>query len=304
MASFSNTLNWSISRDDTFSYCKRKYYLSYYESWGGWNSWAAPRKQLAYFLKNRQFVVTWVGDVVHKAIKYAIQNCEQNNQEYVIESLKKRLQKDFDNSKLFTRETAKPKDLWLFEHYKSTDPDVEFNVEKAELCLRNFFGSDAFQEIKIAKESNSILYLDEGDIKKMLFQMDGLPIYAIPDLCYKKQDGSYTIIDWKTGKSKEEELTMQLKLYALRLQYVDKIDLAKNEVNAYVFYLPENEMKGRNVLQEDIESIGEYARSSFSRMREMLTDIENNVPMEESCFPKTEHVNKCTSCVFHEMCYG
>ena len=34
---FKNDFSWSFSRDSAFNTCKRKYYYSYYGSWGGWN---------------------------------------------------------------------------------------------------------------------------------------------------------------------------------------------------------------------------------------------------------------------------
>ena len=34
---FKNDFSWSFSRDNAFNTCKRKYYYSYYGSWGGWN---------------------------------------------------------------------------------------------------------------------------------------------------------------------------------------------------------------------------------------------------------------------------
>ena len=191
----------------------------------------------------------------------------------------------------------------LYEHYKSQTVDLEPHIETAELCLNNFFGSHFYEEVKDAKQTNSILYLDDGDINKMLFLMDTVPIYAIPDLCYKKPDGSYSIVDWKTGKTKVEDLTLQLKMYTLRLQYVNKIVIPEQEVNAFAYYLTSNEIKGGKVLGEDVVYINEYATSSFSDMKGMLIDIEKNSPMDETCFPMTEHINKCASCAFYEICF-
>jgi hypothetical protein len=36
MGELANTFSWSYSRHGMFSECLRKYWLSYYGSWGGW----------------------------------------------------------------------------------------------------------------------------------------------------------------------------------------------------------------------------------------------------------------------------
>jgi hypothetical protein len=36
MADLINTLNYSVSREETLRYCARKYYISYNASWNGW----------------------------------------------------------------------------------------------------------------------------------------------------------------------------------------------------------------------------------------------------------------------------
>ena len=203
MASISNNLSWSISRSELFNFCKRKYYFNYYESWEGWNNRAPLRKQKAYFLKNRQQADPWVGDIVHKAIKYTIQNPDKATHSFVIDSLVKRLKYDYEQSLRQNSRTAKPKDFWFFEHYQGRLVDLTKYTEKALLCIENFFNSFILDEIRWAAENQQIIYLDEGDINKMLFQLGHIPVYAIPDLCFRREDGSVLIVDWKTGKSKD-----------------------------------------------------------------------------------------------------
>lgn len=303
MSDLKNILNWSISRADTFTYCKKKYYLSYYESWNGWERSTEPRKQLAYFLKKRQFIDMWIGDIVHRAIKFSIDNIIQVDKKYIIDNLQKRIEFDFNNSRNRTKLNSKPKDFWLYEHYRNKAIDsIEKYVDKAKISISNYFESDLFEEIKIAKQKGEIIYLDNGNINEMLFIFKSIPIFAIPDLCYKDQNGSYNIVDWKTGKSTEEELTLQLKMYSLRLHSINHINPIETEVNAFAFYLPSNIRNGRRVNLEDITFIEGYCLDSFNEMKEILINIENNIPKEEHFFPMTKNINKCQSCVFYEIC--
>ena len=302
MAALSNQLSWSISRLDLFGYCKRKYYFTYYESWEGWLYNAPERKRMAYFLKNRPQAVPWVGEVVHNAIKYTILNFEKATPSFIRDSLVKRLTADYKQSLAYTKSTAKPKDRWFLEHYRGETIDLEDCIEKGLTCIDHFFNSFLLDEIKWSAETANILYLDEADIEKMLFKMGEIPTYAIPDLCFRREDGSIVLIDWKTGKSKEEELTLQLKLYANRLVLLDGIDVAQDLVEGYAFYLAEDELKGRQVVGEDIIEINELAIRSFENMKTVLEDIPRNKPLPEEFFEKTTQENKCKSCAFREIC--
>ena len=303
MASFTNKLSWSISRAETFDYCKRKYFLSYYEYWDGWSAKATPRKKLIYFLKQKQFVINWVGKVVHNAIKYAIQQGTAVDQAFVASSLRKRLQADFDKSLLYTLENAKPKDLWLYEHYRQLPIDFARELELADGYLRAFFTSAYNEEILAARLRGDILYLDEDDIEKMLFQMGSIPVYAIPDLCYRRPDGSYMLLDWKTGKRKGDELSMQLKLYGARMEQVDGIKLGDVNIEAASFFLSSNEAVGRFLQTEDLEFIKQHAVQTFQLMKDQLRDVSTNTPHDESVFPMTESLAKCGYCAFAEICH-
>jgi hypothetical protein len=304
MPNLVNTLSWSISRAELFAYCKRKYYFSYYEYWNGWDRNETERKRLIYFLKKKTLKDVWVGNVVHNAIKYSIQNIETITLEYILTNLHKRLHKDFDKSISTAKENYTLKELWLYEHYKAKTVNFDDVIEKATNCVNNFFENELFFEIKQAYLNNAIIYLDDGDINKMLFMMENIPIYAIPDLCYKNKDGSFVIIDWKTGICRSDNLSLQLKMYALRLALVDRIDPKENDVTANAIYLLNKEKRGRKVTIEDISEIKTYAKESFLEMKDMLINIEQNLPLDEPNFPMTEDTSKCRNCLFQEVCYS
>lgn len=301
MADFINSFSWSISRSDMFDYCKRKYYLNYYESWGGWEWNATSRNRLIYFLKNRQFSEMWLGDVVHKAIKYAIEHRNEVDENKLIDFLTRRLAKDHQTSTAFTKATAKPKDLWLFEHYKNKEIDLAAVTEKAILCIKSFFKSQPYQEL-MEIENKDILYLDNADLNMMQFDLNGDTLYAIPDLCYRNKQGHIILIDWKTGRAPETDLTPQLKLYSLRLSLVDQLNPDQQQIYAYSIYLQDGEQKGRRISTEDIDSILQKANASMGEMKASLIDVINNQPKPVGAFPKTDNTRKCGSCVYQELC--
>ena len=54
VADLTNDFSWSRSRDNVFQECRRRYYLHYYGSWGGWQAEGDPRARLLYVLKRLQ----------------------------------------------------------------------------------------------------------------------------------------------------------------------------------------------------------------------------------------------------------
>jgi hypothetical protein len=303
MADLINTLNYSVSREETLKYCARKYYISYYESWNGWLAAAPERTQLAYFLKKRDTAAIWIGHHIHSAIKSIIQNIDRSELGHAIEILKAKLSEDFIKSKNRTKSNGKVKDLWLYEHYKGEILDYNRIEERAVHLLTNFFESHIYKALKAKYGSYKILYLDSDDFDQMKFEFNGFTVFAIPDLCYQKDDGSVAIWDWKTGKSGEEDLSKQLKTYALRLMVSNGINPAATKVEGYSYFLDDLTMNGNIINMDDIESIKTSISKGFNDMQDLLEDVPSNAPKQEDYFPKTQHTNKCKGCVFNEMCW-
>jgi RecB family exonuclease len=151
-------------------------------------------------------------------------------------------------------------------------------------------------------ENKDILYLDSGNINEMQFDLDNTVVYAIPDLCYRNKDGHIVLIDWKTGRAPDTELTPQLKLYALRLSLADQLHPNEREIFAYSIYLQDGSQKGRKINVEDLDLIRDKAAASIADMKAALRDADNNVPKDVDVFPKTDHTKKCLSCVYQEIC--
>lgn len=295
--------SWSISRQDVFESCKRKYYFSYYAHQGGWRADASPLAKKIYFLKKLEPAVMWTGSVIHRAIRYAIVNRHVVTQQKVLDFLLKRLEVDHHASKQIDPAIASPKDFLLFEHYKGVETDIELIKEKAVICFTNFFNSLYFQEL-MAIPDHQLLYIDpdQDDVASMKFSWNAIPIYAIPDICYRNVEGKIRLLDWKTGKAPETELSEQLKVYAWRLQHIDGIDPAQHEMLASSVYLLDLAERGRRIIKEDIEHIVGSIHTSIDQMKQFMFDQTKNIPLEMEAFPLTDNLKKCSSCVFAEVC--
>ena len=72
VADLANEFSWSRTRDNIFQECRRRYYLHYYGSWGGWDPGADPAVRALYVLKQLGTRQMWAGRLVHEAAERAL----------------------------------------------------------------------------------------------------------------------------------------------------------------------------------------------------------------------------------------
>ena len=92
---FKNDFSWSFSRDNVFNTCKRKYYYSYYGSWGGWNKDADELSKKLYMLNKMTSLPMLAGSIVHdevertlKVLRYGRKADIDKSKENVIKNFK------------------------------------------------------------------------------------------------------------------------------------------------------------------------------------------------------------------------
>lgn len=72
MTDLKNEFSWSKSRNEMFNECKRKYFFNYYGSWNGWDNNEKDRTKRIYYLKQLNTKEIWLGQIIHKVIKYVL----------------------------------------------------------------------------------------------------------------------------------------------------------------------------------------------------------------------------------------
>ena len=204
MADLVNEFSWSRSRDATFQDCRRKYYLHYYGSWGGWDAAVAPDVRRLYILKQLASRQMWAGRIVHDAIEMALQVYQHGREvpvEPFIADVIGRMRTEWKGSR-DGRYREAPKTLALFEHEYALDlkPEVwQMLRRNVETCLRNFFRLPLLAEVrKTAPEHWSIEHWSK------VFDFEGTPVWIAPDFGFWNdvESGSLTpaASPWWTGR--------------------------------------------------------------------------------------------------------
>ena len=297
-----NTFSWSKSRGEEFRECERKYFYDRYASWGGWDKNAPRETRMAYVLKNLKNRWAWKGETVHHVIEDVLKSLK-NGQAVTLDTALARLtetmRRNYKSSKAKKHWEDPKNNLGLFEHeYEKPVSDEiwkEIHDSSAQ-CLKNFYGSALFKELK---EDDKKSWLVIEDLEE--FQFEGAKIYVKLDFARLK-NGKIEIFDWKTGKDDGAAATVQIGAYAMYA--MKKWNVPVSELRAFLFYLTEpsptvNEQAVNEALIQD--TMGKMSQSIHG-MHELLLDPVKNIPKPRANFSFTENTRLCGYCNFYKIC--
>jgi len=300
MAELVNRFSWSLSRQRIFDECKRRYYLHYYRSWGGWEEGGEPEARLAYRLKQIVSLEMWVGDILHRLIEAQLRRLKEGFRPLVRPLLEQ-------GRSLLNREWRQSLDrLWrknpkhnrnLFEHYYGIEVSAQRRADLRDrlfTCLENFCASPLLDKL-VALEPSAWLAVERFDT----FAVDGVPVFVKID-CAVRMGSTILIIDWKSGRPSDGDID-QIACYGLYAMQKWGADLA--DIRALPVYLLSNEAREQPIAPERALAMEEKIVSGIAAMRSMLADPAANVAREED-FPPTDDYRVCRRCNFHEICHG
>lgn len=300
MGRLTNTLSWSLSRQQMFGECRRQYYLHYYRSWGGWEDGAEPVARLTYRLKQIVNLDLWTGALLHRLIEGQLARLRRGFRPAanpLCEQARSLLNQEWRQS-VEQRWRENPKhNVNLFEHYYGIEIGDQRRAdlrEKLFACLDHFCALPLLERL-VAAEPNAWLAVEQLDT----FLVDRVPVYVKLD-CAVQLDGRTLIIDWKSGRASERDLA-QIACYGLYA--MQKWRTGFENLRTLLVYLLANETAEQPIGPEQALAMQERIVSGIQAMREVLADPIANVAREED-FPKTNQLHRCRRCNFHEICYG
>ncbi len=288
---FTPILGWSVSRFDTFSYCKRKYYYTYYGKFDR----EFPLQKINQ-LKSLTSEALTIGSLAHD----------------VIEAILKRLQKsteviDESRMKNFVKQQVQK---YMLDHtfteiyYKEKESiDENYIAESVFNAVMIFVKSERFEWVKNLPESSKQQWIIEPDgFGETRIQTDRGELKAYCKVDFMLPNGrDIYILDWKTGKQDDLKHRKQLIGYSLfaSFHFENKFDriipILAYLKDGYSEVLPE-------ISEADIENFKDDMYGDTKDMHRMNLDIENNTPLSKDEFTQTESESKCKYCEFKELC--
>jgi CRISPR/Cas system-associated exonuclease Cas4 (RecB family) len=243
----------------------------------------------------------WAGAKVHDCINHTLTNLQRGisvlDVDQIVEITLNQMREEFRSSRE-KRYLTHPKTCALFEHEYEvpiSDADWKNTADNVVQCLRNFYDSETFAMLK---ELPQHMWLEVEDFSS--FNLDSTKIWAVLDCSFRTDDGGVTIIDWKTGRSMSEDVSMQLSCYAMYAMQKWGVDPEK--VKLIEYNLLANQGAEFTVSAAEIENTKTYVAGSIADMQSTLVDVDNNVPKEEEAFQKVEDDRIRSSCNFKKVC--
>jgi len=297
---FKNEFTWSQSRYNTFEECLRKYYFNYYAYWGGWQKTEPQRTKEIYILKGLRNRYMWGGTRVHDTIKDTIKAIQRGvstfDEDSIITTAIEQMRNEFKSSKA-KQYRFPPKSVAIYEHEYDIfldDSEWKKSTDNVEQCLKNFYNSDIFAFLK---ELPKTKWLDVENFS--FFYLNGVKVWVIIDCSFRIHEGA-TIIDWKTGKNINQNVSLQLICYSI--YGTEKWELQPDEIKSVEYNLLSNQGVDFFISADEIEDTKLKIRGSIASMQSYLIDVENNIPKEEECFEKTKNELACKNCNFRKVC--
>lgn len=306
-APLKNEFAWSWSRHEMFYRCARRVYWQHYGSWGGWERDAPKDAALAYRLKQIKSVAMLVGGVLHEVVSERLKmradapepvpgrQIQEEVERRVLKRMRESRHRDwerFGNPKRYAI---------LFEDYFGAGVE-ERDQEQALALIRECsagFASSIYAKRAFAVPKNRLRIIDPSDFDQMKMMIDGVLVYAAPDLVVEDDEGTLHIVDWKTGRTGKADVA-QLAVYGLYV--TEKLGAPLERITAHLVYLRGGEVERHDGLREGVAEARRKISTYTADVRACLTDVENNVAADITRFPMTEDRSLCRRCNFQEIC--
>jgi len=307
VAEITNEFAWSWSRHQMLYQCARKIYWQYYGSWGGWDAAAPKDAALAYRLKQIKSVAMLVGELFHEVVGERLRMRTDAPSPVPVaqirEEVERRLLKRLRESRNRDWERfGQPKQYAiLFEDYYGPGVNAAMSdvaIQQIGACAQGL-GASSYgrRSFEVPKRRLRIIDPVSFDDKKMT--VDGITVYAAPDLVVEDDHGTLHIVDWKTGKAGKANIA-QLAVYGLYVS--EKLGAPIERITAHLVYVSTGAIERHENLREGVAEARRMISTYTADVRARLADVERNVAGDIAQFPMTEDRSLCRRCNFRELC--
>jgi hypothetical protein len=308
MAELANQFAWSWKRHQTFYECPRKLYWMQYGSWGGWESDATRETALAYRLSKIKNLAMLVGEAFHEELAGALHQRPPAPgpvpAKELADKMERRLLRRVGESRNRDWKRHGPKEAAiLFEDYYGdgiTGAMSEAAVADLRACAQGLAGSPFGRRV-FSMDPDHLKFVDpKGQFGRKRLEMDGLVVWASPDLIASDNKGDLHIIDWKTGKQQAKANLAQVAAYGLFV--AQQFETPIERITAHLVYVRANSHQTYERLSDGVAEAKRFIAMYVADVKSRLTNVERNEARDMTRFPMTTNLATCARCNFKELC--
>jgi hypothetical protein len=283
---FTPILGWSVSRYDTFSTCKRKYFYTYYPKFH--SEYAEDEIKE---LKNLTSEALTIGSLVHDVIETLLKRLQKSTETVDAEKLKKFI------AQRVAEYCKKYQFIETYYQTKAILSEAEFTERIFDMVMK-FLSTDRYQWLcQLPEESKQQWIIEPGGFGET--RIGELKAYCKVDFMLPVGKDVF-ILDWKTGKEEVVKHRKQLIGYALFAQYhfqnqfENVIPILSYLKEEYAETIPE-------ITNEDISEFENTVQLESDEMKQLCSNVEQNIPRGIDHFPMIDS-KLCGYCEFRKLC--
>jgi len=185
-------------------------------------------------------------------------------------------------------------------HYgEKEEVDTEELSNNVIAALINLIESERFQWLSRQAATATIPWVIDPDGFGET-RVEGLKAYCKVDFLIPTREHLH-IIDWKTGKEREEKHISQMRGYAAWAAY--HYDFLLDDITTTIAYLlPEYKEATVELNEYDMQDFATLVREQSREMQALCSDVSENIPLPKDKFPLTQIESICEYCNFRKLC--
>ncbi len=282
---------WSFSRMRTFRNCLRQYWYQYYAP----RALSGHEKMKVQELRSLSTVNIEVGNAVHNTIAEVIKDLSLTgrflDEKEVLDIAENKFRVLLANIPMFEDRYGRP----------ISDERIDKAVRKVRTGISAFYSSRwpaLLNDVPLSARGEWAI--DPPGYGE--FRFEGRKAYAKPDLVFKAMDGTWHVVDWKTGRPDRETDILQVQSYMYFTNVVYGIPLENME--GTVEYLAHPNEDAVTITGELVDGLELHNRiiEDMDAIEAMCEDVEGNVPVPVERFTKVETEMTCGRCNYREVC--
>ncbi len=247
------TFGWSHTRQRTLDACARRYYWAYYAGHNGWERGAPAPARLAWTLKHLTTYALALGATLHEQAQRVARAARDGHPPPTYHAL--RASAAAALNALYTRSNdraaflaAPARHAITVDAYYGRRPAsalFERLRDKLGRCLANLLDQPLWDELA-GLPAGAVHAVDA----MATVPVDGVPVYAVPDLVFRALPTRWVVVDWKSGE--DDGAAAQLAVYALALR--DGLGLDACEYEGRVVRLDTGRTEVVQLMSDDLDA--------------------------------------------------
>jgi len=306
LTSYRLPFSWSYSRAQAFELCRRAYYYRYYAPYGGNSPKELGDRAGWYGLSKLTTIPAMLGKIIHTVARDSLIACQAKcpwDTGTTTATARLLLAKAWKISLHASEHKERPgRQPVLLAHYLSCDIVQKPVMARLEQLTAALLAHPVYRNI--ANNAHNILQLDQ--VRR--YQLDDVPVFSVPDVLMQEPDGTYHLLDWKTGRVTSEyfgRMKTQLGVYALDL--VRNYQVNANQVLCEVVDIPSGCSYAFRMTAQALAETETAIRQSIAEMRACQMNIElNQAVIEDHPMVNEDKTGGavCATCVYRTVCFG